>query len=193
MHATSRTLLVALTLASAFILPDRSSAQFGGGGFPGGGFPGGSPWGSRGPGGYGDRGSYGDRGGFGDRGPGGYSPGGYSSFRGGFPGGGFPGGGFPGGGFPFGGGSSSPADMVRRADTNNNNTLEPDELQNGYGRPVRYMAERAGLNTNQPLRVDQVIAALDPSRSSSSSSSSSTPAASGMQTFAAQNQVALVP
>src|SRR5262245_20706180 len=151
-----------------------------------------SGWGSRGPSGWG-----------GDRGPGGWGGGpswggDRSSSFGGFRGpGGFPGGGFPGGGFPFGGGS--PADMVRRADTNNNNTLEPDELQNGYGRSVRFMAERAGLNTNQPLRVDQVIAALDPSRSNSSSSGSSSPGSSapnsapGSQGFATQNQVALVP
>ena len=64
-----------------------------------------------------------------------------------------------GGGSPFGG---NPSRHGARADTNNNNILEPDELQSGYGRFVQRMAERAGLNTNQPLRVDQVIAAVDP-------------------------------
>src|SRR5262245_41000067 len=80
---------------------------------------GGPPWG----GGFGgDRGSWvGDRGSYG-----GFRGGdsGYSGFRGGFPGGGFPGGGFPGGGFS--GGFGDPRDMVRRADSNNNNMLEPD-------------------------------------------------------------------
>ena len=91
--------------------------------------------------------------------------------------------------------------MVRRADTNNNNMLEPDELQNGYGRPVRFMAERAGLNINQTLRVDEVVSAMERMRGGSSSSSpgsgyttSSTPTtnsqAFGTQT---QTQAAMVP
>src|SRR6478609_5162911 len=119
------------------------------------------------PGWGGDRGSSS----WGSRGPGGD----YGGFRGGPPGGGWGGGppsfgGFPGGGFP--GGGFNPADMVRRADTNNNNTIEPEEFQNGWGRMVQRMADRAGMNTNQPVRVDALIAAVDPSRSSSSSSSS---------------------
>lgn len=135
------------------------------------------------PPGFGDRGSYGYRGP--DGGYSGYR--GPSSFGGGPPS--FYGGGFPGGGF-------NPADMVRRADTNNNNTIEPEEFQNGWGRMVQRMAERAGLNTNQPVRVDALIAAVDPSRSSSSSSTSGSgmTSATNPQSFAsAQTQVARVP
>jgi hypothetical protein len=138
------------------------------------------PWG----GSYGDRGSYGGY--SGSRG------GDYGGFRGGFPGGpgGFPGG--PGGGF-FGG---DPREMVRRADTNNNNTLEREELESGYGRPVRFMAERAGLNVSQSLRVDEVVAAIERSRGGSSSSSSSgsvSTTATNPQAFGAPAQAALVP
>jgi hypothetical protein len=132
---------------------------------------------------------------FGYRGPDG---GGYSGYRGGPPGGysgGYGGGpsfgGFPGGGFP--GGSFNPTDMVRRADTNNNNLIEPAEFQNGWGRMVQRMAERAGLNTNQPVRVDQLITAVDPSRSSSSSSTSGSGTTANSQSFSMQTQVALVP
>src|SRR5688572_7177954 len=145
------------------------------------------PWG-------GDRGGFrGPDGGYGGfRGPEGFR-GGSEGFRGGFPGGGFPGGPFGGG--PFGG---DPREMVRRADTNNNNTLEREELENGYGRPVRYMAERAGLNVSQSLRVDEVVSAIERSRgmspsSSSSSGSSSAPATANPQAFGMPSQVALVP
>src|SRR5262245_6086293 len=120
----------------AFGMADCCFAQPGGWGGDRGGWGGGrgsSGWG-------GDRGGFGGfRGGFPGGGPGG--PGGW--FGGGFPGGGFPGGGFPGGGFP-GGGFGDPREMVRRADTNNNNILEPEEMQSGFGRFVQRMAERAG-------------------------------------------------
>src|SRR5437762_1480488 len=159
----------------------------------------GGPWGG---GGGGDRGGGwgggGDRGGFrggGDRG--GNDWGGFRGPGGGFPGGGFPGGGFPGGGFP-GGPFGDPREMVRRADTNNNNILEPEELQNGFGRFVQRMAERAGLNTNQSLRVDQVVAAVEQSRGGSTSSSPSSGSSSApvttpnAQAFGGASQAALV-
>src|SRR5262245_28251742 len=144
----------------------------------------------------------GDRGGWGDRG--GYRGGDWGGFRGGppggYPGGGYPGGGYPGGGF-FGGGFpgfGDPREMIRRADTNNNNILEPEEMQSGFGRFVQRMAERAGLNTNQALRVDQVMSAVEQSRGGSSPGSSSgatTPSAAttNPQAFGGQSQVALVP
>ena len=47
------------------------------------------------------------------------------------------------------------------------------KCRSGFGRFVQRMAERAGLNTNQPLRVDQVVTAIEQSRGGSSNSSSS--------------------
>src|SRR5688500_13610028 len=105
--------------------------------------------------------------------PGAYPGGGYPG--GGFPGGGFPGGfpggfrgppgGFPGGGYPGGSMfSSDPREMVRRADQNGNGMIDPSEMQEGMGRYLQRSAERAGLNVNAPLTIDQVVGAMDQAR-----------------------------
>jgi hypothetical protein len=86
--------------------------------------------------------------------------------------------------------------MVRRADANNNNVIEPAEMENGFGRFVQRMAERAGLRTNQALRVDEIERSRGTSPTSSSPSSSystATAATTNPQAFGAQSQVALVP
>jgi len=79
---------------------------------------------------------------------GGFFPGGGYGGRGG-PGG--PGGG-PGGGFDIRG-------MLQRMDQNGNGVLEQDELSGRAAGMVRGMAERAGLNPNEPLRIDRLAAA----------------------------------
>jgi hypothetical protein len=106
-----------------------------------------------------DRGRGDSRGGF----PGGGFPGG------GFPGGGFPGGpggGFPGGGSPGGGGFSSrggfdPTEMLRRMDANGNGVLEQNELSGRGGDFVRRIAERAGVNPDQPMPIDRLARGMD--------------------------------
>ena len=110
-------------------------------------------------------------------------PGGGGFPGGGFPGGGAPGGGFPGGGFPggpgggdfrgrgerFGGGDFrggggdfrggrggfDPRGMLTQFDANGNGQIEPSEMQ-GRGEFVRRMAERAGLDPNQPVSIDRL-------------------------------------
>jgi hypothetical protein len=93
--------------------------------------------------------------------------------RGGFPGGGFPGGGFPGGpggGFPGGGppgggfsgrGGFDPTEMLRRMDANGNGVLEQNELSGRGGDFVRRIAERAGVNPDQPMPIDRLARGMD--------------------------------
>jgi EF hand domain-containing protein len=101
------------------------------------------------------------------RGGGGDSRGG-GGYRGGFSGGGFPGGGPPGGGPPGGGdfrgrGGFDPREMLSRMDANANGVIEPSEMT-GRGEFVRRMAERAGLNPDQPISIDKLASSMDQMR-----------------------------
>lgn len=102
---------------------------------------------------------------------------------GGFPGGGFPGGGFPGGpgggdfrsrggsgdfrggggDFRGGRGGFDPRAMLTQFDANGNGQIEPSEMQ-GRGEFVRRMAERTGLDPNQPVSIDRLSASFDQMR-----------------------------
>lgn len=124
-----RTLLGSLAVITAVLFVAAEASAQPGGGFPGGGFPGGGFSG----GGRGDRG---DRGG-GERGGGERGGGERGGGRGGF----------------------DPTEMLRRMDQNGNGTIEPNEVSGRGGGFVRGMAERAGLDPNQPLPIDKLAAA----------------------------------
>lgn len=101
---------------------------------------------------------------------------------------------------------SDPREMVRRADQNGNGMIDPSEMQEGMGRYLQRSAERAGLNVNAPLTIDQVVGAMDQARreregdysrssssNSSSSRSSSQPVSTNPQSFGAASAVAMLP
>lgn len=90
-------------------------------------------------------------------GPGG-GRGGAGGERGGRGGGGGPGGGGGGGGF-------NPADFLRRLDTNNNNILEPSEIDDRTrGFIERIARDIPGINLNRPIPIDRLVQGFEQMR-----------------------------
>jgi hypothetical protein len=54
--------------------------------------------------------------------------------------------------------------MLRRIDQNGNGVIDQEEMSGRSGGFVRGMAERAGLNPNEPIRVDRLAAAMQQGR-----------------------------
>lgn len=93
-----------------------------------------------------------------------------------------------------------PRDIIRRLDDNNNGIIEPNEVSDRSRAYLADAAKRAGLDMNQPMAADRLLAALeqareapnsgdsssserDRSRSSSGSSSSSIKPPAGLNGF----------
>lgn len=61
-------------------------------------------------------------------------------------------------------GGGDPAEFIKRLDANGNGQIDPDEMNGRGGRFITGMAERAGLDVNQPIPVEKLTQAMEQSR-----------------------------
>jgi Ca2+-binding EF-hand superfamily protein len=113
-------------------------------------------------------------------------PGGGRGERGGFGG---PGGrGGPGGGGPSGGGRGgfNPVDFLRRLDTNNNNVLEPSEIDDrSRGFIERIARDIPGINLNRPIPIDRLAQGFERMRQQRAAQAGGAPSAAAPAAAAA--------